>query len=113
MTIPPPRLDGACVLWWTWAGEVPFGELPGAHGDDRLVYGFAVCRYDSGELYRFSCNKHWQVVQDMDHRDEEEAKAVIPSQYDASLVEWQRYIAKQSVEPVEIRVSESPPRNDR
>jgi hypothetical protein len=86
-------LDGARVLWWAWSGEVPFGELPGAKGDDRLVYGFAVCRYASGQFYRFTCNKHWQVVQDMDHSSEAEARADIPSQYDAARVVWQRYAA--------------------
>jgi len=87
-------------LWWAWSGELPFGELPGAEGDDGLIFGFAVCRYDqSGALYRFTCNKHWQVVQDMDHGDEEEAKADIPGQYDASRVVWQRYIAQPGAAP--------------
>jgi aldehyde ferredoxin oxidoreductase-like protein len=63
-SMPPPTLDGARVLWWACAGEVPFGELPGAEGEDRLIYGFAVCRYDSGEIYRFTCAKDWHVVQD-------------------------------------------------
>lgn len=94
MSMSPPMLDGAHVLWWAWAGNEPFGELPGAKGDDRLVFGFAVCRYDTGELYRFTCNRHWQVVQDMDHQDENEAKADIPAQYDASRVVWQRYVAE-------------------
>jgi hypothetical protein len=92
--MPPPTLDGARVLWWAWAGEEPFGELPGADGEDRLVFGFAVCRDDTGELYRFTCSGHWQVVQDMDHQDEDEAKADIAAHYDASRVVWQRYIAE-------------------
>ncbi|HLK60927.1 MAG TPA: hypothetical protein VKU00_30465 [Chthonomonadaceae bacterium] len=91
MSVPPPLLDGAHVLWWAWAGEVPFGELMGAEGEDRLVYGFAVCQYDTGEIYRFTCNRHWKVVQDMDHANEEEAKADIPAQYDTTRIVWQRY----------------------
>jgi hypothetical protein len=91
MSVPPPTLDGARVIWWAWAGAIPFGELPGAEGDDRLVYGFAVCRYENGSLYQFTCDKHWEVVQDMDHSDEEEAKARIPSQYDTSRIVWHRY----------------------
>jgi hypothetical protein len=91
MNVPPPTLDGACVLWWAWSGEIPFGELPGAEGDDRLVYGFAVCRYEGGALYRFTCNKHWEVVQDADHDNEEAAKASIPIQYNAARIVWQRY----------------------
>lgn len=91
MSMPPPFLDGAHVLWWAWSGEVPFGELPDAEGDDLLIYGFAVCQYDSGEIYRFTCNRQWGVVQDTDNADEEEAKASIPAQYEASRVVWQRY----------------------
>ena len=90
MNAPPDMLDGARVLWWAWSGDLPFGELVGASGDVRQVFGFAVCRYDSGEVYRFTCNKDWRVVQDMDQGNEEEAKADIPSQYDSSRVVWRR-----------------------
>ena len=89
---PPQVLDGARVLWWAWAGEVPFGELPGTQGDDLRVYGFAVCQYATGQLYRFTCNKHWEVMQDMDHSNEEDAKADIPGQYDADRVVWHRWV---------------------
>lgn len=85
-------LDNARVLWWAWSGDVPFGELSGAEDPDSLIYGFAVCQYDSGEIYRFTCNRFWEVVQDMDHADEEEAKAAIPTNYDASRVEWHQYV---------------------
>jgi hypothetical protein len=84
-------LDGARVLWWAWSGETPFGELYGAEEEDRWVHGLAVCRYDSGEIYRFSCNRRWDVVQDMDHATEDDAKASIPGNYDAARVRWQRY----------------------
>ena len=50
MSMPPPRLDGARVFWWAWSDEVSFGPLPGAQGEDYLIYGFAVCKYDSGEI---------------------------------------------------------------
>jgi len=91
--MPPPILDGARVLWWAYSGVEPFGELPGAEGEDRWIYGFAVCRYETGELYRFSCTRCWKVVQDMDHQDEEEARADIPSQYDVSRIVWCRFPA--------------------
>ena len=42
-------------------------------------------------IYRFTCNRRWQVVQDMDHLSEEEALASIPTNYDASRVRWQRF----------------------
>jgi hypothetical protein len=56
------------------------------------VYGFAVCRYDSGELYRFSCNRDWETVNDSDHDDEETAKRSIPVNYLSSVhrVVWQK-----------------------
>jgi hypothetical protein len=92
MNKPPPILDGAQVLWWAW-DDTAFGELHGAEGNDRWIYGFAICRYEDGQLYRFSCSKNWKVVQDMDHVSEDEAKSAIPAQYDASRVVWQLYHA--------------------
>lgn len=89
MSIPPPFLDDAKVLWWAWSGEVPFGKLQG-EGDAIAIHGFAICRYDSGEIYRFTCDKAWNVVQDSDHDSEETAKAEIPAQYDLSRIVWQR-----------------------
>jgi hypothetical protein len=91
MDKPPPLLDGAKVLWWATSGETPFGELPGAPDEDRLIFGFAVCKYESGAIYRFTCNKRWEVVQDSDHRTEDEAKAAIPMNHDASRVHWISY----------------------
>ena len=92
MNTPPPILDGARVLWWAWSGDVPFGEMPGAPEPDRWIHGFAICRYDSGSTYRFSCNRYWEVVQDEDCGDSvdavEGAKARIPLQYDRSRVNW-------------------------
>ena len=97
MLVPPsPSSDGARVLWWAWAGDVPFGQLPGAEGDNCFVYGFAVCQYDGGRCSRFTCNRHWEVVQDMDHDGEEEAKTDIPAQYDARRVVWHRYGAAEN-----------------
>lgn len=94
MSQPPPILDNAQVLWWVWSGEIPFGELPGEVGDDRMIHGFAVCRYENGKIYRFSCDKNWQVRQDVDCASEEEAKGSIPiSQYEVSRIIWQPWAA--------------------
>ena len=82
---PPKTIDGAEVLWWAWSGIDPFG----LHGDEP-VHGFAVCRYETGELYRFSCNRRWETVNDMDHTTVEEAKADIPANYDNTRVRWVR-----------------------
>ena len=84
---PPQYLDGAEVLWWAWSGSEPYG----LHGDEP-VHGFAVCKYASGQIYRFSCNRVWQTVNDMDHATEVEAKADIPSNYDESRVQWSPYV---------------------
>lgn len=78
---PPDSIDGAEVLWWAWSGDEPFGFC-----GDEPVHGFAVCQYSSGELYRFSCNRKWQTLNDALHTDIEQAKAEIPSQYDAGRV---------------------------
>jgi hypothetical protein len=80
-------IDNARVLWWAWAGDTPFGFC-----GDVAVYGLAVCRYDSGELYRFSCSQDWETVNDSDHEDEDEAKAAIPANYlgSAGRIHWHR-----------------------
>jgi hypothetical protein len=84
-------LDGAPVLWWAWSGDQAFGQMPGAPERDRWIYGLAICRYESGSLYRFSCNKEWEVVNDAPASNEDEAKNAIPVNYDRSRVFWQRY----------------------
>src|SRR6185437_15308509 len=82
---PPLIIDGAHVLWWAWAGDEPFGMCSGIE-----VYGFAICRCDSGALYRFSCDREWQTVNDAPFDDEEEAKTGIPANYlgSASRIHW-------------------------
>ena len=83
---PPPKIDDAHVLWWAWAGDQPFGLC-----SDVEIFGFAICRYDSGALYRFSCDRNWETVNDSPHDDEEEAKAAIPLNYmkSANRLHWQ------------------------
>lgn len=83
---PPKSIDDADVLWWAWSGIEPYG----LHGDEP-VHGFAVGRYASGEIYRFSCNRLWETVNDMVHTTESQARADIPSNYDESRVQWLRY----------------------
>ena len=79
-------IDNARVLWWAWAGEEPFGYC-----GDVPVYGFAIARYDSGALYRFSCDRGWETVNDSPQDDEERAKDAIPTNYrSADRVIWHR-----------------------
>ena len=82
---PPDRTDGAEVLWRAWSGDEPFWFC-----GDEPVHGFAVCKYSSGALYRFSCNGQWKTVNDALHDDIEVAKAEIPDQYDAGRLQWLR-----------------------
>jgi hypothetical protein len=63
----------------------------GADEYDRWIHGLAVCRFETGSIYRFSCNKDWEVVQDSQHNTEDEAKKSIPTNYDSSRVKWHRY----------------------
>ena len=85
---PPPIIDNARVTWWAWAGDHPFGLC-----GDTEVFGFAICRYDTGRLYRFSCDRNWESINDSPQNNEEDAKAAIPSNYIASAdrILWHKY----------------------
>ena len=80
-------IDDARVLWWAWAGEQPFGLCGPIE-----IYGFAICRYDTGSLYRFSCDQNWETINDSPQNDEEEAKLATPPNYIASAdrIHWQK-----------------------
>jgi hypothetical protein len=91
---PAPTLDNAEVLYWAWAGERPFGVLPDIDGaDDSAVFGFAICRYaQSGEMYRFSCDQSWNVVQDSPCGPVDDPYRVpLPLQYDTRGIVWMSY----------------------
>lgn len=65
MNKPPAELDDAEVLQWAWSGNVPFGVLRFPDGDIAAeIFGLAICRYKNGKIYRFSCDKNWNVEQD-------------------------------------------------
>lgn len=78
-------IDGARVLWWAWAGEVPFGACGGTP-----IFGFAICEYDSGSIYRFSCDENWKTINDSQHTRVDGAKAAMPRNYlaSANTVQW-------------------------
>jgi hypothetical protein len=89
---PPPSIDKARVLWWAWAGDEPFGLCSNIE-----VWGFAVCQYEPGAVYRFSCDRNWETVNDSLHDDEEDAKAAVPANYHAALarIRWHKYAVDQ------------------
>lgn len=53
MQRPPNALDGAVVLYWATSEPHPFFEMP---VDEVPIHGLAICRYDQGPVYRFSCD---------------------------------------------------------
>jgi hypothetical protein len=91
MVYPPDYLDGARVLKWAWSGENPFGYMQ--YTDDKLppieVFGLAICRYeDTKELFRFSCDKSWEVVNDSPENSIDNAIENLPQQYKTVNIIW-------------------------
>lgn len=93
MTIiePPNYLDGAKVIKWSWSGLYPFGFVYSTDNTSREeIYGFAICQYEnSGSIYRFSCNKNWEVIQDSDYESFSDAVNQLPEQYKNVEPNWQ------------------------
>ena len=80
---PPSYLDGAKVLKWCWSGQYPFGYMGNKEDPDSVaVYGLAICEYEThSSLYRFSCDKNWEVVNDSMEVSIAGAIENIPDQY--------------------------------
>ncbi len=89
MSEPPESLDGARVLAWAWSGEVPFGVVPG-EGETIAIHGLAIGRYPGARtVYRFACDRDWEVQQDAPYGDVETAKRSLPKQYVGTVrIEW-------------------------
>jgi hypothetical protein len=82
---PPKSIDGAEVLCWAWSGNEPFGLC-----GDIPIHGFAVCRYASGSLYRFSCDRDWESVNDSPQDTLEQAMSATPLNYRGAMIRWVR-----------------------
>jgi len=93
MVEPPDELDGAKVITWAWSGDKAFGVIPGVNTDanDSIeVFGLAICQYDdSDRVYRFSCDKNWEVQQDGVFESVDEALRQLPDQYKLVTAKWQ------------------------
>jgi hypothetical protein len=88
---PPPELDSAKVLYWAWAGNKPFGTMQDTNGKDVAeIYGFAICFLDD-KIYRFSCDHHWAVQNDMDFSSIQEALDAQYPQYQNQPVHWNKF----------------------
>jgi len=88
---PPNELEGAKVIKWAWSGDKPFGYL--RYEDEQFepveIYGLAICQYDdSDNVYRFSCDKNWEVQQDDVYKSVEDAVRQLPDQYRLVSAEW-------------------------
>ena len=86
----PEFLDGAQVIYWAWS-DPPFFVMPSADGMTGVaINGLAICRYDKGPIYRFSCNAEWNVENDLDFDTAEAAMSGLSGQYDVHKVKWQK-----------------------
>lgn len=86
MNAAPDYLDEAKVIKWAWSDR-PFGTT-GSSEEDK-IFGFAICTYnDSSNVYRFSCNKNWEVIQDAQYHNVEEALERLPEQYKNVEIQW-------------------------
>ncbi|MCW3074868.1 MAG: hypothetical protein JWP69_1937 [Flaviaesturariibacter sp.] len=90
MNLPPNNIDGAKVLKWAWSGSKPFGVV--ANGDSlekQEIYGLAICQYEGEKnVYRFSCDKDWETIQDAPHDTVKDAIDNLPSQYKNVEAKW-------------------------
>jgi hypothetical protein len=81
---PPTYIDGAKVIKWAWSGSQPFGFVGNEDRSERVeIYGLAICKYEhcNKGIYRFSCDKNWETVQDGFYGTVENAMQQLPAQY--------------------------------
>ena len=91
MSKPPPELDGANVIFWSWSGDTPFFVM--SDGEAGIaIHGLAICQYSgSSGVYRFSCSESWEVENDSPYESPEEAMNSPSGQYQVESVKWLRY----------------------
>ncbi|MEM8530815.1 MAG: hypothetical protein AAGF95_08225 [Chloroflexota bacterium] len=91
MKFPPATIDGADVLEWAWS-DIPFGTVASIDAtDSTTIHGLALCRYpNSSTIYRFSCDEHWESVQDADYDSVAAAREALPKQYHNAPIVWHK-----------------------
>jgi len=62
-------------------------------GDNSIelveIVGLAICRYDNSPVvYRFSCDRNWEVQQDGEYDSVEDALNQLPAQYQLVTAQW-------------------------
>lgn len=87
---PPAYIDGAKVIKWAWSELQPFGVVSNEDGSEsEEIYGLAICQYEgSKDVYRFSCNKNWETIQDGVYKEIENAVELLPDQYKHAERNW-------------------------
>jgi hypothetical protein len=88
---PPPELiDGARVLYYAIAQDEPFFVMRTPEGEAvAKIYGLAICRYESGAVYRLSCSRGWETENDSHHGDDVENALRAPSgNYEIQSIHW-------------------------
>ncbi|MBO9729373.1 MAG: hypothetical protein J7623_12120 [Chitinophaga sp.] len=87
---PPVYIDGAKVIKWAWSELQPFGIVSNEEeSENQEIHGLAICQYEnSKKIYRFSCNKNWETIQDGAYRNIEDAVRLLPDQYKNVQANW-------------------------
>jgi hypothetical protein len=88
--LPPTTLDGAKILCWSAALDLPFYYLK--QGDDLIsAVGFAIGQFDFSECFQlFTCAPGWKVINDRDALSLKEAMAIAQSQAHGHHLIWHR-----------------------
>jgi hypothetical protein len=89
ITCPPSHLDGAAVICYAVSETIPFGKL--SSKEKTLdIHAMAIARYTGdGKVYLFLCDAGWNVMQDEEFADADDAMKGIPQQYLGQEIKWQ------------------------
>lgn len=100
---PTVRLDPAQTDLATIARATPDGDRGLDRGSLEAeplppieIYGLAICAYDSSTIYRFSCDRNWEVRNDAPCDSVESAQQSIPEQFKNEPVVWVKYSPTES-----------------
>ena len=88
MTDPPRQLDGADVICWIIS---PVGAFYQLRGGEHLIAAMAVCQYAAGSTYLFKCDAGWNVRQDWDCYDVDDAKESAERDSNGQRIEWRSF----------------------
>ncbi len=93
MKKPQKKIDNANVMYWFYSEHEPIFEMPDSENKNKIkIHGLTICKYDSGDkVYKFSCNKNWEVVNDTLYDSIHEALNSTSLQYDIKTIKWVKY----------------------